>query len=53
MEMISTLVEAVVMSFLVGAILGGVVVAHLLVKSQPEEESNLQPVKIKVDRNDR
>ncbi len=51
MEMLDTLVEAVFLSFLIGAILGGVVVAHFVAKPQTEaEDEKLQPVKIRSDR---
>jgi uncharacterized membrane-anchored protein YhcB (DUF1043 family) len=54
MEMLNTMVEAVFISFLIGAILGGVTVAHFVTRSQAQDESEnkLQPVKIRSDRND-
>jgi len=50
MEMLNTLVEAVFISFLMGAIIGGVVVAHFVTRSQTQETDKLQPVKIRSDR---
>jgi hypothetical protein len=50
MEMLNTLVEAVFISFLIGAIMGGVVVAHFVTRGQTEETGKLQPIKIRSDR---
>lgn len=52
MEMLHTVVEAVVLSFFVGAIVGGAIVAHLQLKPAEQDESQLQPIKIKVNDND-
>ncbi len=52
MEMLNMVVEAVFISFFVGAILGGVVVAHWLTRSQDDETGKLQPIKVRSDRND-
>ncbi len=50
MEILQTVAEAVFISFFVGAIMGGVVVAHFQLKSQSQEEQNenLQPETVKV-----
>jgi len=53
MEILQTVAEAVFVSFFVGAIMGGVVVAHFQTKSQRQEDQNLQPETVKInDRND-
>jgi len=52
MEFIYTVIEAVVIAFFMGAILGGVVVAHFRNKSvvQTDEDLQLERVKVKIDR---
>jgi len=54
MEIMQTVAEAVFISFFVGAIMGGAVVAHFQLRSQNQEESDLQPKTIEInERNDR
>ena len=53
MEILQTVAEAVFISFFVGAIMGGVVVAHFQSKSQSQEDQNLQPETVKINENDR
>lgn len=54
MEILQTVAEAVFISFFVGAIMGGAVVAHFQLKPQNQEEQNLQPETVKInERNDR
>ncbi len=53
MDMLETVAEAVFISFFVGAIMGGIIVAHFQFKSQVQDEHDLQPETIKInDRND-
>jgi len=54
MEILQTVAEAVFISFFVGAIMGGAVVAHFQLKPQSQEdESGLQPKTVEInDRND-
>lgn len=53
MEMLNTMIEAVFISFLIGTIFGGVVVAHFVHKSQVQDDSGkLQTVKVESDRDD-
>jgi len=50
MEMLHTVAEAVVLAFLVGAIVGGAVVAHFQLKSDVQNsEKKLQTVKVDID----
>ena len=53
MEILQTVAEAVFISFFVGAIMGGVVVAHFQLKPQSQEDQNLQPETVKMNENDR
>lgn len=53
MEMFNPLVEAVFMSFLIGAILGGVIVAHIVAQPENQENDDLAAVKIRSDKEDR
>ncbi len=53
MEILHTVAEAIFISFFVGAILGGVVVAHFQLKPQAQEDQNLQPETVKINENDR
>ena len=52
MDLMYAVIEAVVISFFVGAILGGVIATHLSHKRQAQEfhqnVSDMEPVKIKV-----
>jgi len=54
MEILETVAEAVLISFIVGAIAGGIVTAHLQGRFHTKEQENLQPepVKVKANRND-
>lgn len=53
MEILQTVAEAVFISFFVGAIMGGAVVAHFQLKPQSQEDENLQPKTVEInDRND-
>jgi uncharacterized membrane-anchored protein YhcB (DUF1043 family) len=52
MDFMYTVVEAVVISFLVGAVMGGIVAVHLQTRSERREELKLQKVKVKADRGD-
>ena len=49
MEILHTVAEAVFLSFFVGAIVGGAVVAHMQLKPADQEDSQLQPAKIKIN----
>ncbi|MDH3326730.1 MAG: hypothetical protein OEM38_08435 [Gammaproteobacteria bacterium] len=49
MEILETVAEAIVVSFVVGAVMGGVVVAHFQIKTQNQEDENLQPETIKIN----
>jgi len=51
MEILQTVAEAVFISFFVGAIMGGAIVAHFQLKSQSQEDENLQPQTIEIDEN--
>jgi len=54
METLQTVAEAVLISFFVGAIMGGVVVAHLQAKTQDQEDADFHPETVRVDdRNER
>jgi len=51
--MLHAVAEAVLISFVVGAIMGGMITAHM--QSRYQNQSNqgeLEPVKVKADRND-
>ena len=48
MEILHTVAEAVFISFFMGAIVGGVIVAHFQLKPAEQDEGKLQPVKVKV-----
>jgi hypothetical protein len=55
MDLMYAVIEAVVISFLMGAVLGGIIATHLSKKRYAEEEvsqdtAQMQPVKIKVKR---
>jgi len=52
MEMLNTVVEAVVLSFCIGAIVGGVIVAHFQLKPAEQEDNQLQPAKVKANDQD-
>jgi len=52
MEMLNTVVEAVVLSFCIGAIFGGVIVAHFQLKPAEQDEGRLQPAKVKANEQD-
>jgi len=52
MEMLHTVAEAVFISFFVGAIVGGAVVAHFQLKPAEQNDQKLQPVKIKANDNE-
>lgn len=52
MEILNTVVEAVVLSFSIGAIVGGVIVAHFQLKPAEQEEGQLQPAKVKANDHD-
>ena len=53
MEMLHTVVEAVVLSFFIGGIVGGVIVAHFQLKPIEQAEDQLQPAKVKINDQDR
>lgn len=58
MEIMYAVIEAVVVSFFLGAVLGGIVVTHLIRKQDVVQTSHtiehetpeMEPVKIKIDR---
>lgn len=53
MEMLHTVAEAVLISFVVGAILGGMITVHMQARFQNQsQESKLEAVKVKTNRND-
>lgn len=52
MEILHTVAEAVFLSFLMGAVVGGVVVAHFQLKPADQEHGKLQPAKVKVSDHD-
>ena len=49
MEILHTVAEAVFLSFFVGAIVGGAVVAHMQLKPIEQEDNQLQPAKVKIN----
>lgn len=52
MEMLHTVVEAVFLSFFVGAIIGGAIVAHFQLKPSEQQEGELRTVKVKANDHD-
>jgi hypothetical protein len=50
--MLHTVAEAVFISFFMGAIVGGAIVAHFQLKSVEQNEDQLQPVKVKISDHD-
>lgn len=53
MEMLHTVAEAVLISFVVGAIMGGMITLHMQARHQNQnQDGKLEAVKVKVDRND-
>jgi len=53
MEMLHVVAEAVLISFVVGAIMGGMVTAHMQSRYQNrDQDENLTPVRVKADRSD-
>ena len=53
MEMLHAVAEAVLISFVVGAIRGGMVTAHMQARYQNQnQDDKLEAVKVKVNRND-
>jgi len=53
MEMLHAVAEAVLISFVVGAIMGGMVTLHMQSRYQNQnDDGKLQPVKVKADRHD-
>lgn len=52
MDFMYTVIEAVVVAFLVGAVMGGILAVHLQTRSERSDELKLQKVKIKTDRSD-
>jgi len=54
MEMLHAVAEAVLISFVVGAIMGGMITAHMQSRYQNQSrEVELEPAKVKVDSDDR
>jgi len=54
MEILQTVAEAVFISFIVGVIMGGVIVAHLQAKPRRQEDRDMQPEPVKInDQNER
>ena len=53
MEMLHAVAEAVLISFVVGAIMGGMITAHMQSRYQNQShEGELESAKVKVDRHD-
>jgi len=54
MEILHTVAEAVFISFIVGAMVGGAIVAHLQLKpsEQNESEGKMQSIKVKASDHD-
>ena len=51
--MLHNVAEAVLISFVVGAIMGGMITVHMQARYQSQSgNENLEPVKVKANRND-